>query len=384
MPTARHALDGLRVLSIGHTYPGLYCMAILRDLGARIVRIERVGEGTVDPKYEGLGGMISTDSLKAGTSECRLDLKQPKGREVYHLLARKADVILEGFRPDVADRLGIGFKSLARKNKKLIYAAISGYGQQGAWRMRPGHDLNYLADAGVLNLSGDPGGPPATEGVTVADCTAGLNAAINILAAIQLRQRTGKGQFLDLAIVDGPLFLMAAEFEHSWRTGDSRNKGAIHFTGRYPWYGLYETKDGRHLSVGAIEAGFYANLCRLIGRPDLETKRFVSKDELPAVRGEFAKAFKQKTLEEWTRLFEGQDVCISPVLTTAETLASPLGKRIVRPGAPKGVKLVRSPVRAPLAKLQGIRFTSQVLREYGFTAAEVRALQGAGAVGKDS
>ncbi len=383
MPAPVHALDGLRVLSIGHTYPGLYCIAILRDLGAQVTRIERLGEGTVDPKYAGLGGMISTESLKRGTSECRIDMKHPKGRGLFQRMARKADVILEGFRPGVAGRLGIGYKTLARKNRKLVYAAISGYGQRGPWRLRPGHDLNYLAEAGVVNLSGAPGGPPATEGVTVADYTAGLHAAINILAAVQLRNRTRKGQFLDLAIVDGPLFLMAAEFEYLWRTGESRGKGTTHFTGSHPWYGIYETKDGRHLTLGAIEAGFYSNLCRLLGRPDLEKRRFGSKEELAGARAAFVGAFRQKTLDEWTRHFDGQDVCLSPVLTTGEAAASPLGARAIRPGAGKGAKLARSPVRSPLPMLRPGRGSSRVLREYGFTTSEIRALQEGNAVGKD-
>jgi crotonobetainyl-CoA:carnitine CoA-transferase CaiB-like acyl-CoA transferase len=380
MPAPSYALNGLRVLSIGHTYPGLYCMAILRDLGAQVTRIERKEQG-IDPKYAGLGGVISTDSLKTGTAECRIDLKHPRGRALFHLLAHKADVILEGFRPGVASRLGIGYTALAKKNPKLIYAAISGYGQRGPWRLRPGHDLNYLAEAGVVHLSGAPGGPPATEGVTVADYTAGLHAAINILAAIQHRARTRKGQFLDLAIVDGPLFLMAAEFEYLWRTGESRGRGTTHFTSSHHWYGIYETKDGRHLTLGAIEAGFYANLCRLLGRPDLEKRRFGSKEEMAQTRAEFARIFRQKTLDEWLHRFDGQDVCLSPVFTTAEAIASPLRARAIRPKTKQGVKLARSPIRMALPALDTSRGGAAILREYGLSFAEIRTLQEEGVLG---
>src|SRR5262245_51432595 len=212
-------LRGTRVLSVGHTLPGLYCCAMLRDLGAEIVRIERLasGSGGAGP-YSALLGRFPMRSVNAGTSECRLDLRDPRGRDTFLRMSERADAVLEGFRPGVAARLGIDYAVLSRRRPALVYAAISGYGQQGPLAQRVGHDLNYLAETGAL-AAANPVGLPGT---TFADGLAGVGAALNVVAALAAAARSGQGAFLDLAIVDAPLFLLASEFEHHWRTGESR------------------------------------------------------------------------------------------------------------------------------------------------------------------
>ncbi|MCH8196052.1 MAG: CoA transferase, partial [Chloroflexi bacterium] len=169
MDTPDPPLNGARLLSVGHTLPGIYCIAILRDLGADVTRIERVAGASGGQRYDGLAGSFTTRSLLTGTSFCELDLKDPRGRECYLRMAQQADAVLEGFRPGVAERLGIDYARLSKDNPGLVYAAISGYGQDGPYRDRVGHDINYLAESGVLHLTGQPNGPPGVPGVTMGD-----------------------------------------------------------------------------------------------------------------------------------------------------------------------------------------------------------------------
>jgi alpha-methylacyl-CoA racemase len=372
-------LHGTRVLSVGHTLPGLYCCALLRDLGAEIVRVERVARGAGEPgPYAALLGRFPMRSVNAGTSECRLDLRDPRGRDAYLRLAERSDAVLEGFRPGVAARLGIDHARLAARRPSLVYAAISGYGQQGPLAQRVGHDLNYLAETGVLGQANPQGLP----GTTFADGLAGVSAALNVVAALAAAARTGHGQFLDLAIVDAPLFLMASELEHYWRTGESRGPGDTHLTGRYPWYAVHRDADGGALAVGAVEPHFHAALVERLGHPGLAARQFAEGAERAAAHAAVASAFAARKRSQIEQEFGGADACVSPVASIAEVAASPLGERAVRSGA-KGERLVRTPVRLPLPDPGPERTTSGVLSDAGFSGEEIRALQQAGAAGSD-
>ncbi len=375
MPTPDAPLDGARLLSVGHTLPGIYCIAILRDLGVDVTRVERITGTPGADRYQELAGVFPRTSLVAGTSTCELDLKDPQGRASFQRMARQADIVLEGFRPGVAERLGIDYARLSKDNPGLVYAAISGYGQDGPYRDRVGHDINYLAGAGVLHLTGDPDGPPAVPGVTVGDGLAGTNAALNILGALLARGQTNRGQFLDIAIVDGPLFLMSAELEHYWETGTSRSRGDTHLTGRYPWYHLFETKDGGYLSVGAVEPAFYRRLCELMGRPDLASRQFEEGENPTSLFGFFREAFRSKTRDEWSALLSGEETCVAPVLTPGEAAEAPQNQR-ARTAHPDGSKtMVRTPVRLPAASLAPERSTAATLASYGFSGEEIATLQ---------
>ena len=352
------------MLSVGHTLPGLYCMAALRDLGAEVVCIERPAPATT---YAGLADSHPVRSLRAGTSRCGLDLKQAAGRDAYVRLARRADVVLEGFRPGVAARLGIDWARLSAEHERLVYVAISGYGQDGPLRERAGHDVNYLAETGALSLAD----PPALPGPTYADGLAGLSAALNAVAALHAARASGRGQFVDLAIVDAPLFLMSGELDHYWRTGESRAAGATHLTGRYPWYGVHRTADGNAMAVGAVEPQFHAALCEGLGHPELAGMQLAADDA--KTRSVFADAFAARSRDANTALFDGTDACVSPIMSIGEVASSAVMARALRTST-EGEHLVRSPVRLSVPPLPRERVGREVLTHLGFTADEIDAL----------
>jgi crotonobetainyl-CoA:carnitine CoA-transferase CaiB-like acyl-CoA transferase len=376
-------LAGVRVLSLGHTLPGLFCLAMLRDLGAEIVRIERIprASGEAGP-YSGLGGLFPMRSARAGTSECRLDLRNPSGRDAYLRLAARADAVLEGFRPGVAARLGVDYAVLSRARPALVYAAISGYGQEGPLAERAGHDLNYLAETGALALANPPGLP----GTTFADGMAGLAGALNVVAALMHARATGVGRFLDLAIVDSPLFLLASELEYYWKTGVSRSAGDTHLAGRYPWYALHATRDGGHVAVGAVEPHFYAALCEKLGLPELAEQQYAEGAQREAAARRVAEAFAARTRDEVDAMFGETDACASRARTIAEVAASEFAERAERRADGEGARaerLVRTPVRFGDAALARERGTQAVLADVGFASDEIARLRSAGAVGAD-
>ncbi|HLK10223.1 MAG TPA: CaiB/BaiF CoA-transferase family protein [Candidatus Binatia bacterium] len=371
--------DGLRLLSVGHTLPGLYCIAVLRDLGFDVARVERLA-GDAD-RFGGLAGQFPVRSLREGTARCAIDLKDPRGAAAFRRMAARADVVLEGFRPGTAARLGIDHAALAVENPRLIYVAISGYGQEGPWRDHAGHDLNYLAAAGALDLAGGPDGTPGMPGATYADGLAGLGAAINVLAALEARRRDGRGRFVDVAITDGPLFLLSAELERWWTTGTARTRGDTHLTGAYPWYGVFETADGRYLSVAAVEPAFYDRLCRVVGHPELADRQFVTGEERRQQREVLRATFRKRTRDEWVALL-AEDACVAPVFSIDEAAEAPPAARARRELPDAAATLVRSPVRLPPAACRPKRGTAETLAAYGFSAEMVRALGAQGVIGE--
>lgn len=360
-------LAGTVILSVGHTLPGLYCLALLRDLGAEVVRVERPVRGGPS-QYADLAADFPVRSLTAGTDSVGLDLKSEPGRAAFRRLARAASAVLEGFRPGVAARLGIDYASLCQNHEALVYASVSGYGQRGPDSQRVGHDVNYLAETGVLGLANPMGLP----GATFADGLAGLAAAFNILAALHAVAQGGRGQHLDLAIVDGPLFLMATELESFWRSGSARGPGDSHLTGRHPWYGVHATADGA-VALGAVEPSFHAALCSAIGHPELAARQLAEGEERERARTVFRRFFAARTRDEAIAALGGADVCASPVRSTQEVAESALMQRAARTGA-REEKLVRSPVRLPLPALPPERQGAQVLARFGFTPAEIDGL----------
>jgi alpha-methylacyl-CoA racemase len=371
-------LAHVRVLSVGHTLPAMYCIPVLRDLGAQVTLIEAPDAEAVAARYAALAGLFPTRSLLAGTARCQINLKEARGREVYLRLARQADVILEGFRPGTSARLGVGYDAVKALNPRLIYAAISGYGQEGPARDRVGHDLNYLAGSGVLDLTGPPGSPPAVPGAPFADGLAGLSAALNVVAAVWRRTQSGAGCFLDIAIADGPAFIMAMEYDYFWSTGRQRQRGDTHLSGGYPWYHVFETADGRSLSVAAVEPQFYARLCHLLGRPDLASRQFADGAERRTLFQCFTDIFKSKTCAEWVELLESEDVCVAPVSTVGEAAHTAQMRGTV---SADGAPLVRSPVRLEVAAPPVPHGAAAILASFGFTEEEIRSLQEQGSVG---
>jgi len=378
MTTPTSPLAGTVVVSVGHTLPGMYCTALLRDLGARVVRIERVQrDGTNDP-YAGMDASFPVRSLTAGTSELQLDLKCERGRDALCHIVRQADVMLEGFRPGVAARLGLDYVRLSADHPELVYASISGYGQSGPLSQRPGHDANYLAETGVLHLANPIGLP----GVTVADGLAGLSAALNVVAAYHLAERSRQGQHLDLAIVDGPLFLMATEFEYFWQTGQSRDPGATHLTGRYPWYNVHTTADGGAIAVGAVEPAFYSAWCRGLGAPDLANTQYAGDEALDSGWDAALSGLSVLTRDEVIAQFADEEACVSPVFDTGEVAQSLLMERVRIPGPRKDELLVRSPVATTPVNWKDEASGGALLELFGFEPTEIAALRREGVFGE--
>ncbi len=309
------ALGGLTVLDLSTVGPGTRCTRILADYGARVIKIgappRRAGV-QVEPAFYAY-------SARRGFLQVRIDLKEPEGRDAFMKLAKKADVIVESYRPGVVTRLGIGFEHVKRVNPRIIYCSTSGYGQTGPASHWAGHDLNYLALAGYLHTSGrGSGGKPPLPGATIADSAAGgMHAAIAILAALQRRGRTTKGEYLDVSVAEGVLSLMSLYIDEFLATGEKPGPGHDVLTGRYAFYDTYACRDGAWVAVAAIEGHFYRNLCKALGCEQFAEKQYDDAAQ-PQVRAAFAAAFKTRDRSDWVAALAPNDTCVAPVYTIEE------------------------------------------------------------------
>lgn len=306
-------LDGIRVLDLSRLYPGPTCSMILADFGADVLCVE-------DRRFAGEPAM---PTVMRNKRHMTLNLKSEEGRAIFGRLARDADVVLEGFRPGVTERLGVDYETLRGPNPRLVYASVTGYGQTGPLRDLVGHDVNYLAFGGLLAATGAaPDGPPVIPGTQVADVAAGgMNAAIGILLALVARERTGAGQHVDVSMLDGILGMMGYAASFLWGLGEVLTRGDSMLTGRYPWYRVYRCADGRWLSVGAVERRFWRALCEAFGRPDFAEHQHDAA-RAPEMHAFFEARFAEKSRDDWFTALRGLDLCIAPVLDPGEALAS--------------------------------------------------------------
>ncbi len=308
------ALDGVTVLDLSVVGPGARATRILADYGAEVVKVGRVDGGTAPPPYAYGGGK--------GMRQVRFDLKDPSGLEEFLTLVGDADVVLESFRPRVADRLGIGWSEVRRVNPRIIYCSTSGYGQRGMRSNWAGHDLNYLAVAGYLATGGQgANGEPVLPGATVADIAAGgMHAAMAIMAALLRRERTGKGEYLDVGVTDGVLAMMSLYADEHLMTGVKPGPGHSVLTGRYGCYGVYQCADGGFVAVAAIEPEFWRKLCRRLGLENLIELQYddTRQDE---VRATLAECFLTKSRDDWVAELGPADCCVSAVNSVAEACA---------------------------------------------------------------
>ena len=370
-------LEGVRVLDLSRLLPGPFATLILSDLGADVIKVEDTGAGDY---LRGFGRPF--DVINRDKRSIVIDLKQPQGVAVFRRLAKTADVVLESFRPGVLDKLGIGYEALAKENPGIIVCAISGYGATGPYRDRAGHDLNYIGIAGVLGLGGAKDGPPVMPGVQIADFAGGLWAALGVCAALAGRGKSGRGQLIDVSMTEGALAFLMFELANSF-AGATPRRGAGALNGGLACYGVYETSDGKFLSVGALEPKFWIALNQAIGRkPDL-SEIAGPPDQQARVRADIAGILKSKTRAEWEAFFADKDVLVEPVLDVEELPSHPLhaARRVFFEMA--GQKQVRTPLGTPAeqrrAPGQGQQ-TAEVLREFGFSDAEIESLRGAGAI----
>lgn len=315
-----HLLDGIRVLNLGAVGPAARAGRMLADYGAEVVVVSPVSkQGALQTKP-----VYHTYGASRDFKRMRIDLKADAGREALLKLAEKSDVVIESYRPGVVDRLGIGWAAMRARNPRLVYCSTSGYGQDGPASTWAGHDINYLAMSGYLACS-EPradGGPPI-PGATVADSAGGgMHAVVSILAALVKRGVTGEGAFLDCAAAEGILSLMSLSVDQYLAEGEVAGPRQVLLTGRYAFYDLYPTQDGKWVSVGAIEPHFYKNLCERLGLPQYKDKQYAEgpQDE---IRAAFRAAFLTRTRDEWTRELAANDTCVAPVLTIPEVATEP-------------------------------------------------------------
>ncbi|TAK53913.1 MAG: CoA transferase [Gammaproteobacteria bacterium] len=309
-------LDGITLIDLAGLGPSARCVRALADLGARWIRLRPpAAANRLSSEWHSYGAF-------RGAEQFEFDLKHPGARALYLRLARMADIIVEGFRPGIADRLGIGYRDVSAVNQGIVYCAATGYGQTGPLSREVGHDINYQALGGGLALNGRGAeGLPAIPGMTLADSAGGgWHAALRVLAALVERSRTGRGKFLDVSAAEGVLQLMSLAVDQELATGQP---AANYVTcGKYACYGIYMTADGKFLAVGAIETKFFANLCRVLGLEHLVDRQFQF-DAQEELRRAIAEVFRTRARDEWIETFSGIEACLAPVLAINELAHHP-------------------------------------------------------------
>ena len=374
-------LSGLKILEFEAIGPGPFCGMMLADMGADVLLVDRPD----DPRL-GFGRDRWFDVMMRGRRSATLDLKSKSGVEAALALAGKADALIEGFRPGVMERLGLGPDAALARNPRLVYGRMTGWGQDGPLAARAGHDINYIALAGVLHAFGRRGEAPVPPLNLVGDFGGGgMLLALGIACALLETARSGKGQVVDAAMVEGAS-LLAAMFSgflaaQSW----SEERGVNILDTGAPWYDVYETKDAEYVSIGAIEAKFYEDLLSRLGVAAQDLPGQHERTRWPELRELLRRKFKEKTRAEWCEAFEGSDACFAPVLTFSEARAHPHNKarqafvevaKVEQPApAPRFSRTPGVVRRAPPERGEGGR---AALSDWGFSGEEVERLRSAG------
>jgi len=319
-------LEGIKVLDLSRLLPGPFCSLLLGDMGADVVKVEAPGRGDytrwLPPLVDGMGAAFI--ALNRGKRSITLDLGSSAGQEALRRLASRFDVVLEGFRPGVMAELGLDYETLSRDHPELVYCSLTGYGQFGPLRDRAGHDLNYQALTGMLDATRTADGVPALPGVQAADLAGGaLAAALAIVGALFARHRTGRGRYLDISMVDGALSLMMMPLAVHLAAGSGGGPGEWLLSGGLVNYGVYPTRDGRALAVGAIEPKFWTRFLEKIERPDLADLALSDGVNRDRARDALAETIAARTRDEWMALLAGEDVCCDPVLDCDEVVHHP-------------------------------------------------------------
>lgn len=316
----RQALEGIRVLDLSRMLPGPYCSMMLGDLGAEVIKVEenKIGDPTrwSPPMVSRQGAAFL--QVNRNKKSIALDLKQPEGRDIFLKLASRADIVLEQFRPGVVDRLGISYSAVSEINPRILYCSLTGFGQDGPHCDRSGHDLNYLALSGVLGLTTDERGTPIIPGVQVADLAGGMIAAFAILAALAAREKTNRGQLIDVSMFDCMLAMLPVPAAHQFAGNAIPVGGKYALSGSHPFYNIYETSDHKFMTLGALEPKFWENFCRRVGREDLIARQFDGGERRENLFQEVRDVFKARTQAEWVELMRDADACCEPVLAMTE------------------------------------------------------------------
>jgi alpha-methylacyl-CoA racemase len=371
-------LAGIRVVELAGIGPGPFAAMLLADLGAEVLRVDR--PATSRPAWPTV--------LARGRRSVVVDLKHPDGAGVVLDLVASAGALVEGFRPGVAERLGIGPDACLARNPRLVYGRVTGWGQEGPWRLAAGHDIDYVAVAGALHPIGQAGGPPVPPLNLVGDFGGGgMLLALGVVAALLEAGRSGRGQVVDAAMVDGAA-LLTTQFHELLAAGLWREeRGANLLDGGAPFYGVYETADGRHLAVGALEPQFFAELLRRLGLDAGDLPDQLDRDGWPVLRERLAGLFRTRTRDQWGELLAGTDACVAPVLGLGEAPAHPHNRArgtfvevggVTQPApAPR---FSRTPPGPPSPPAPPGAHTDQALADWGVDPGELARLRAAGAI----
>ena len=397
MPTA---LDGIKIIDLSRMAPGPFCTMVLGDLGADVIRVEEPGGGRMARERASAADAHEADrraafnALNRNKRSIALDLKSPDARRVLYRLVADADVFVEGFRPRVVSRLGCDYETLSEINPRLVYCSLSGYGQDGPYSNLVGHDINYISVGGALGVIGERGGAPVIPYNIIADYAGGgFHAATAILAALMARQHTGRGQYVDVAMSDGVMYMLAALLSDYFATGVIPTRGEAGLNGGMPYYNVYRCRDGRYISVGCIEPWFWATLCRALGRYDLIDGQFDPARAEP-VQAELSAIFATRDRDDWWRELSAIDnIAVARVSTLDEVVADPQNthrKMTVDAGQRNGETVRQVGIGPKLSDTPGSvralgattgQHTDAILAELGYAPAEIAALRQARAVG---
>lgn len=375
-------LEGKKIIEIAGIGPGPFCAMVLSDLGAEVIRVDRVS--AVPDEFPATPGV---DLLNRGRKSVAFDLKNQDGIKALLRLVEEADALIEGFRPGVAERLGIGPEECLGRNPRLVYGRMTGWGQTGPYSNMAGHDINYIALSGVLGTIGREGEPPVPPVNLVGDFGGGgMLLALGICAAFVEVQTSGKGQVVDAAMTDGSALL--ATMIHTFLSmGVWGDRGTNMLDTGAPFYDVYECADGEYISLGSIEPQFYAELLRITGLDQEELPKQMDRSQWPKMKLKIAETIRSKTRDQWVELMEGTDVCFAPVLSPSEACAHPHN---VERETFVEVAGVKQPAPAPrFSRTPGVidgppphpgEHTEEVLSSWGFSENEIQNLRNIDAV----
>jgi alpha-methylacyl-CoA racemase len=393
-------LNGIKILDLTKLAPGPHCTMILGDLGADIIRVEEPGAPTGRRAEQAGTSKVAaprpsaapTNALARNKRSIALNLKSGPGKEIYLRMAQRADVVVEEFRPGVAKRLGVDYDTLATRNPRLIYCAVTGFGQNGPYRDLVGHDLNYIATAGALSLIGRQGQMPTIPLNLLADYAGGgMHAAIGVLAALLARHQTGRGQYVDIAMLDGTMLLLAQALSAFFGNHKIPQRGTMPVDGGAPFYNMYETKDGKIITIGSMEPWFYANLCHAL-KCDQFLQDQYNHAKWPEMREEFTRIFKTRTRDDWWELLTKADICTGKMLTLDELEHDPqirARNMIVEVEGPDGGKVKQVGISVKLSDTPGSirslaptlgQHTDAILADLGYSQEDVTRWRTEGAI----
>jgi len=386
-------LEGIKVLDLSRLAPGPYCTMILGDLGADILKVEGPREGRLATVMAIEERAIAYNALERNKRSIVLNLKLEPARKIFYQLAEKADVIVEGFRPGVVKRLGVDYDTIKEINPRLIYCSLTGYGQDGPYSNLVGHDVNYISIGGALGIMGIPGGAPTIPSNIVADFAGGgTNAAVGILAALIARDKTGKGQYVDIGMADGVVSLMSMPLSRYFETDEVPARGNELLTGGVPYYSVYEAKDGKYVSIGCLEPWFYENLCRALGREDFISHQAAVGEKKDEIFSAFREIFRTKTRDEWFDYLSQWDICVGKVYTLDELSNDPQlihRKMILELDHPELGKVKQPGISLKLSQTPGSirsfgpamgQHTEEVMLDLGYSKERIEALRKEGTI----